>query len=188
MHCKWPLCIVRIILTILQLFELLTGESLFDPTFQTDELDISKDESHLIQMIELLGDVPVSLIHAGNSSRKWFTEDGEHPRCVIFAWAYECWAGLLRIETTYYPVSLASILERHIEKSEVEGTTQFLETLLRLNPEDRANPEDIFNHEWFSTFGWCNYWCIQPEQKLHNSKFICWIADLSKILASWQEK
>lgn len=138
-------------LMTLQLFELLTGESLFDPAFQTDELDISEVESHLIQMIELLGDVPATLIHAGNSSRRWFTEDGERPRCVIFARAYEYWVGLLRIETTYYPVSLASILERHIERSEVEGTTQFLGTLLRLKPEDRANPEDIIDHEWFSS-------------------------------------
>ncbi|CAA7263083.1 unnamed protein product [Cyclocybe aegerita] len=115
------------------LFELLTGEPLFDPNFQTRELDISREESHLIQMIELFGEMPKELVRAGTLSERWFTEDG-----------------CLRIETTYYPVSLRSVLQRHIDASNVEGTTEFLEMMLKLRPEVRACPKDMINHPWFS--------------------------------------
>ncbi|KAF8161647.1 kinase-like domain-containing protein [Crassisporium funariophilum] len=115
------------------IFELLTGEALFDPMFQTHELGISREESHIIQIIELFGEMPIDIIRAGRSSRRWFTEDGA-----------------LRIDTTYYPISLDSVLERHIEKSDVSGATSFLETLLKLRPENRARPQDIIDHQWFS--------------------------------------
>lgn len=55
----------------------MTGEPLFDPIFQTAELEISEEESHIIQMIELLGEMPKDLISRGNLSGKWFTEDGK---------------------------------------------------------------------------------------------------------------
>jgi len=41
-------------------------------------------------------------------------------------------------------------LERHIEKRDVPQTTAFLEMLLKVRPEDRARPEDILDHPWFS--------------------------------------
>ncbi|KAF8953644.1 kinase-like domain-containing protein [Flammula alnicola] len=115
------------------LFELLTGEALFDPEFQTLELNISRKESHLIQMIELFGEMPAELVKPGKLSGQWFTEDGA-----------------LRIDTTYYPITLGSVLERHLEKGDVLGTTAFLEMLLRIRPEDRAMPEDIIDDQWFS--------------------------------------
>lgn len=135
---------------IFQLFEL-TGDSLFDPIFQTDELDISPEESHIIQMIELLGDVPLSLIREGKSSGKWFTEDGKSNLFSSDGVTTVGRAGLFRIETMYYPVSFSSILERHVEKNELEGTVQFLEMLLRLNPEERPRAEDVIDHEWFNS-------------------------------------
>ena len=60
----------------LQLFELLTGDALFDPIFQTSELHITNEESHLIQMIELFGDMPHDLVHVGTYSSRWFTTEG----------------------------------------------------------------------------------------------------------------
>ncbi|KDR69734.1 hypothetical protein GALMADRAFT_77163 [Galerina marginata CBS 339.88] len=114
------------------LFELLTGEALFDPEFQTDELDISREESHLIQMIELFGNMPTDMVKSGQFSREWFTEDGA-----------------LRIDTTYYPISLGSVLERHLEKNDVVGTTAFLTKLLKLCPKERARPENMVNDPWF---------------------------------------
>jgi serine/threonine protein kinase len=60
----------------IQIFELLTGEALFDPAFQTLELGLAHEESHLIQMIEVFGALPVDLIRAGAHSSRWFTEDG----------------------------------------------------------------------------------------------------------------
>ena len=138
----------------IQLFELLTGDALFDPPFQTLELDITKEESHLIQMIELFGEIPHDLIHAGKYSHRWFTPEGKQYSFFSFLPSFRliltCYLGNLRLNTTYYPISLRSVLERHIEKSDVVGTTAFLNTLLILRPDDRARPQDIIDHQWFS--------------------------------------
>ena len=56
----------------------------------------------------------------------------------------------MRLNTTYYPISLSSVIERHIEKNDVVGTVAFLNMLLSLRPDDRARPCDIVNHRWFS--------------------------------------
>lgn len=60
-----------------QLYELLAGDSLFDPYFQTHELGLSSDESHLIQIIELLGAFPADVLRVGEYSERWFKKDGE---------------------------------------------------------------------------------------------------------------
>jgi len=114
------------------LLELLTGDALFDPTFQTSELDITKEESHLIQMIELFGEIPHDLIQGGKYSHRWFTAQGD-----------------MLLNTTYYPISLETVLERHIERNDVVGTAAFLNTLLNLRPDSRARPHDIIDHQWF---------------------------------------
>lgn len=62
-----------------QFYELITGESLFDPVFQTVELGLTPEESHLIQIIELLGQFPRDTVKAGKNGRKWFQEDGMWP-------------------------------------------------------------------------------------------------------------
>ncbi|KIM36903.1 hypothetical protein M413DRAFT_424015 [Hebeloma cylindrosporum] len=115
------------------IFELLTSEALFDPAFQTVELGITPEESHLIQMIEVFGELPLDVIRMGKLSDQWFTRDGA-----------------LRIETTYYPIALGTVLERHIERRDVAQATAFLDTLLKVRPEDRSRAEDVIDHPWFS--------------------------------------
>lgn len=67
-------------------YELLMGEPLFDPSFQTVECGLSTDESHLIQMIEMLSvdgffGFPEDLVRRGRDSERWFKADGKH--CVL---------------------------------------------------------------------------------------------------------
>ncbi|KAF9464001.1 kinase-like domain-containing protein [Collybia nuda] len=114
------------------LYELLTGESLFDPYFQTHDLGLSPDESHLIQIIELLGELPQDVLSAGEYSERWFNQDGT-----------------LRIETTLYPVSLETILRSQVEEDDFEDAYNFFNNLLQLNPEERAKPYETVNHVWF---------------------------------------
>lgn len=116
------------------LFELLTGEALFDPQFQTVELGLSSDESHLIQIIELFGTFPLDMVLSGKYSQRWFTQEGN-----------------LKIDTTYYPISLATVLQRKIARRDVVGTAAFLDGLLQLQPDHREKPKDIVNHLWFVT-------------------------------------
>ena len=61
---------------ISQLYEVLSGERLFDPSFQTEELGLTMEESHLIQIIELFGAFPLDLLNAGRYSSRWFSESG----------------------------------------------------------------------------------------------------------------
>jgi serine/threonine-protein kinase SRPK3 len=54
-------------------FELVTGDFLFQPNARGA---YSKDEDHLAQMIELLGEVPREVSAAGKYSREFFTAGG----------------------------------------------------------------------------------------------------------------
>jgi serine/threonine-protein kinase SRPK3 len=54
-------------------FELVTGDFLFDPKSGTR---FSRDDNHLAQMMELLGDIPRSLCLSGKSSKEFFTRQG----------------------------------------------------------------------------------------------------------------
>lgn len=108
-------------------------------------------------MIELFGEMPHDLLHLGKNSNRWFTSEGVlffNPsiHCSLFALINSSlmMIGNMRLNTTYYPISLRSVLERHIEKSDVVGTDTFLNTLLNLRPENRARPRDIIDHQWFS--------------------------------------
>ena len=55
-------------------FELVTGDFLFEPKSGNR---FSRDDDHLAQMIELLGDIPRSLCLAGKNSREFFTREGK---------------------------------------------------------------------------------------------------------------
>lgn len=115
------------------IYELLAGESLFDPQFQTLDLGLTPEESHLIQMIEILGPFPPDMLKACPHADQWFTD-----------------TGTLRIDTTYYPVTLEAILHARIEADDVPATAAFLEVVLRLDPNQRFRARDLINHPWFT--------------------------------------
>jgi len=54
-------------------FELLTGEYLFDPK---ESRTYRKDEDHIAQMIELLGDFPIQFINSGMYANEIFRGRG----------------------------------------------------------------------------------------------------------------
>lgn len=66
---------------ILQLFELLTGEFLFDPQSQGELF--TKDDDHMAQIIELLGDFSMDVKLGGKYSRELFDHTGMGTSCVI---------------------------------------------------------------------------------------------------------
>jgi serine/threonine-protein kinase SRPK3 len=70
-----------------QIFELLTGgDYLFDPATASR---YSKDDDHLAQIIELLGELPISLSRGAKHSNEFFDEQGRYllksckPRMLI---------------------------------------------------------------------------------------------------------
>jgi hypothetical protein len=63
------------IVFVLQLFELLAGgDYLFDPQAGSR---YSKDEDHIAQIIELVGDFPQSLAFSGKYSSRFFNRKGK---------------------------------------------------------------------------------------------------------------
>ncbi|KAK0441149.1 kinase-like domain-containing protein [Desarmillaria tabescens] len=120
------------------IYELLMGEPLFDPSFQTVECGLSTDESHLIQMIEMLSldgflGFPEDLVRRGRDSERWFSADGT-----------------LRLETTYYPVTLRDILYRRLSGVDVDEIYEFLDGMIWLIPEERTGVRDLLQSRWIT--------------------------------------
>lgn len=110
------------------IFELLTGDYLFDPH---SGMDYDRDEDHLALMIELLGPMPRGLMRKGEFSRELFNRNGElrHIR---------------RLD--YFP--LGEVLEEKYKFSREDAgmVGSFLEPMLRLDPGKRASAKECLQH------------------------------------------
>lgn len=113
------------------IFEMLTGDYLFDPY---SGVGYDRDEDHLALMIELLGPMPKQLAKRGEFSRELFNRNGElrHIR---------------RLD--YFP--LVEVLEEKYKfsKEESELLSDFLEPMLRLDPSKRATAKECLVHRFF---------------------------------------
>ena len=58
------------------LFEMATGDFLFEPRGGKDEQKFSQDDDHLAQMMELLGPMPRNLALSGTRYKNIFTHSG----------------------------------------------------------------------------------------------------------------
>ena len=112
------------------LFELLTGEFLFDPK---KDKDFKKSEDHLALMMELLNKFPTKYSTIGTNSKKYFDANGN----------------LKRIHNLHHMGLKDLMMKFHgIKESEAEALADFLEPMLKIYPEDRATPGDMLNHYW----------------------------------------
>uniref|UniRef100_G3N646 non-specific serine/threonine protein kinase n=1 Tax=Gasterosteus aculeatus TaxID=69293 RepID=G3N646_GASAC len=119
--------------TAFQAFELATGDYLFEP--HSGE-DYSRDEDHIAHVIELLGTLPLPFALSGRYSREYFNRRGE-----------------LRHISSLKPWALFEVL---LEKYEwpLEQAAQFsdfLLTMLELQPERRATAAQCLQHAWLLT-------------------------------------
>ncbi|KAH6899143.1 CMGC/SRPK protein kinase [Coprinopsis sp. MPI-PUGE-AT-0042] len=99
------------------LFELITGgDYLFDPASGSR---YSKDDDHIAQIMELMGEIPKSIAFSGKYSSEFFNRKGE----------------LRHInKLRYWP------LDSHLGN--------FLMPMLRLHPDRRAKASDLIHHNW----------------------------------------
>jgi serine/threonine-protein kinase SRPK3 len=111
-------------------FELITGDYLFDPQSGTK---YGKDDDHIAQIIELLGSFPKSLCNSGKWSQEIFNRKGE-----------------LRNIHRLRHWALPDVLREkyHFSVEESKRTSDFLLPMLRLLPEDRANAGGMSGHEF----------------------------------------
>ncbi|KAG9122452.1 serine/threonine protein kinase, CMGC group [Ceratobasidium sp. 392] len=113
------------------IFELLTGgDYLFDPQAGTK---YSKDDDHIAQIIELLGEFPKSLAFSGKYSGEFFNRKGE----------------LRHIhKLRFWPVESVLHDKYLLPRADAELIGSFLTPMMRLNPEKRARAADMVNHAW----------------------------------------
>jgi serine/threonine protein kinase len=112
-------------------FELLTAEYLFEPQAQGQVF--SKDDDHLAQIIELLGDFPPSVKQGGRYSRELF----DH-------------TGALRYIRHLKPWPLNRVMrEKYLfEPDEADVLCSFLEPMLSLDMRERTSASEMVNHPW----------------------------------------
>lgn len=113
------------------IFELLTAEYLFEP--QAQGAVFSKDDDHMAQIIELLGDFPLDVKAGGRYSREIFDS-----------------AGHLRYIKTLKPWPLKKVLtEKYLfTENDAKNACDFLEPMLRVDFRARARAADMIDHPW----------------------------------------
>ncbi|KAJ1674685.1 hypothetical protein EV182_002776, partial [Spiromyces aspiralis] len=112
------------------IFELLTGEYLFEP-HSGDRFD--KDEDHLAQIIETLGPIPRKFALSGRYSSDFFNRHGQ-----------------LRHIPRLNPLYLEDLLfeEYGFSRSEANNLASFLLPMLAINPRSRITAEQALRHPW----------------------------------------
>ncbi|PPQ92670.1 hypothetical protein CVT25_013977 [Psilocybe cyanescens] len=113
------------------IFELLTAEFLFDPQGQGELF--TKDDDHMAQIIELLGDFPLEVKMGGKYSRELF----DH-------------TGALRYIRTLKPWPLKRVMIEKYLFSETDATLlcDFLEPMLAVDMRERKPARGMKNHKW----------------------------------------
>ncbi|RKF61304.1 Protein kinase dsk1 [Erysiphe neolycopersici] len=112
------------------IFELITGDYLFDPQSGTK---YGKDDDHIAQIIELLGPFPKSLCLSGKWSQEIFTRKGD----LRHIHRLRHWA-------------LPDVLKEkyHFQEEDGKQVAEFLLPMLELVPEKRANAGGMASHVW----------------------------------------
>lgn len=114
------------------IFELLTGDYLFDPR---SGKSYSKDDDHIAQIIELIGQFPKSMLKDSYYARDFFNSRGELLRISkLKPW------GLKDVLMEKYKFSVSDAIE----------ISDFLLPMLTLQPEKRADAGGMVNHPWLS--------------------------------------
>ncbi|THC96672.1 hypothetical protein EYZ11_003827 [Aspergillus tanneri] len=111
-------------------FELITGDYLFDPQSGTK---YGKDDDHIAQIIELLGPFPKSLCLSGKWSQEIFNRKGEL-------------RNIHRLRHWALPDVLREKYQFSVEES--MRISEFLLPMLEVSPERRANAGGMSSHEW----------------------------------------
>ncbi|KAF8061863.1 CMGC/SRPK protein kinase [Lyophyllum atratum] len=113
------------------IFELITGgDYLFDPASGSR---YSKDDDHIAQIMELMGEIPKSIAFSGKYSSEFFNRKGE----------------LRHInKLRYWPLSSVLHDKYLFPPSDAEALSAFLTPMLRLHPDKRAKAGELVHHRW----------------------------------------
>eukprot|EP01062_Namystynia_karyoxenos_P066251 TRINITY_DN60214_c0_g1_i1.p1 TRINITY_DN60214_c0_g1~~TRINITY_DN60214_c0_g1_i1.p1 ORF type:complete len:901 (+),score=177.24 TRINITY_DN60214_c0_g1_i1:83-2704(+) len=122
-------------------FEMVTGEFLFDPKTHSHVTDeISMDREHLAEMAEVIGSPDPEWIRScdGAYLSRYFDEDGVFKPDP-------------RRPSSLPPVDTAAVLQSHTrDRAETEQLQSFLTLALRWNPAERPSASELLQHPWLA--------------------------------------
>lgn len=125
-------CSADIWSTACLIFELLTGDFLFEPN---EGHSYTKDDDHIAQILELLGDLPEYLKRSGKYYRSFFHTNGN----------------LRNIKKLkYWPLNEVLHEKYGFSRKESLEISDFLLPMLHLDPRKRADAGGMVNHHWLS--------------------------------------
>lgn len=132
------------------IFELLTGDFLFEPQ---NGHSYTKDDDHIAQIIELLGNIPEYLTTTGRAVRTYFNSRGEL-------------RNISRLK--YWPLKSVLIEKYNMAPADAQEVSDFLLPMLELDPRKRADAGGMLNHPWLAdTVGMKDV--SIPDRKLYQS-------------------
>ncbi|KAJ7091954.1 kinase-like domain-containing protein [Mycena belliarum] len=113
------------------IFELITGgDYLFDPAKGSR---YTKDDDHMAQIMELMGEVPKSISLSGKYSSEFFNRRGELRHIS---------------KLRFWPLELVLHDKYLFPKADADALAGFLSPMLRLHPEKRAKASELVHHNW----------------------------------------
>ena len=123
------------------------GDYLFDPASGTR---YSKDDDHIAQIIELLGEIPKSVAFSGKYSYEFFNRKGVlYPPSFFVTLTYVLLGELRHInKLRYWPLEAVLHDKYLFPKADADALAAFLTPMLRLHPDKRAKACDLIHHNW----------------------------------------
>lgn len=112
------------------IFELATGDYLFDPSTSKD---FTKNEEHIAKMIELLGQIPTYLIQNTKNFNKYFDKEGKLKNIII---------------EKQWSISEVLILKYKWNETDAKELSEFLTPMLDYDVKKRATADKCLEHNW----------------------------------------
>ncbi|CCD27294.1 serine/threonine protein kinase SKY1 NDAI_0K01030 [Naumovozyma dairenensis CBS 421] len=143
-------CSADIWSTACLIFELITGDFLFEPD---EGHSYTKDDDHIAQIMELLGELPPYLLNNGKYTRNFFNSRGQLRNIA---------------KLKFWPLQDVLVEKYKFEPLEAKEIADFLLPMLQLDPRKRADAGGLVNHPWLKdTLGMENI--TMPDRPLYGS-------------------
>lgn len=123
-------CSADIWSTACLIFELITGDLLFEPD---EGHSYSKDDDHIAQVLELLGEFPSYLLNEGRYTRTFFNSRGQLRNIS---------------KLKHWPLKSVLTEKYNFSSEEAQDINDFLLPMLHLDPRKRADAGGMVNHPW----------------------------------------
>ncbi|CDH15663.1 related to Serine/threonine-protein kinase SKY1 [Zygosaccharomyces bailii ISA1307] len=114
------------------IFELITGDLLFEPD---EGHSYTKDDDHIAQIMELLGDLPHYLLAEGRYARTFFNSRRQLRNIS---------------KLKHWPLKNVLHEKYNFSLTESQDVADFLLPMLQMDPRKRADAGGLVNHPWLS--------------------------------------